>query len=95
MWMLGIDLTMIIISFYFFSIFTAHIFMYKPEPEVLFQLKSYKSSFLFAISGLILLSLFKKLKLPEKWHQLIYLVIFLLSAAGTFTYLILTITNLK
>ncbi|PMC38373.1 hypothetical protein CJ195_07855 [Bacillus sp. UMB0899] len=94
MWMFVIDIMIVIVSFYFFSIFTAHIFMYKPDPDILFQLKSMGSSFLFAVIGILLLRLLAKLKTPEKWRSLIYLVIFLSGAVGTFAYLTSTIFGL-
>ncbi len=90
-WGYIIDFAIVIIAFYFFCICSAHVFMYKPDLNILNQFKRFRSSFLFSIIGIGILSLFNKIHIPERWRNPIYLFIFLFCAASTFAFLLTTI----
>jgi|GEM_PF-3603291 len=91
--MFVIDLIFVMISFYFFCLFMAHVLMYKPDPAILYQLKTIRSSFVFSVLGIGLLYVLNKINTPKQWLHSIYNFIFLLCAASSFAFLALTINN--
>lgn len=84
MWEIVANICLVFIGFYLFCLSIAHIFMYKPSKELLNQLKTERHSFIFAILGIAVWSLLKKVKIPERFIYPSYLMVFLIISFSSF-----------
>ncbi|MGM0873598.1 MAG: hypothetical protein ACQEWV_02150 [Bacillota bacterium] len=84
MWIYIVDIFLSISGFFLFCLCMAHVFMYKPNKHILYELKSTKSSYIFAILGIGMWIVLEKINIPGKWFYPVYIGCFLSVAVASF-----------
>jgi hypothetical protein len=85
----------IICEFYLFCLCMTHVFIDKPNKVLLFELKTMKSSYLFALLGIGMWSALEKVKIPDKWFYPVYIGCFLSVAIISFVILATNLPHLN
>jgi hypothetical protein len=62
--------------------------MYKPNKQFLNEIKSSKHAYIFSLLGLVLWLVLEKVKIPDKWFNLVYKGCFLTGAVAAFILLV-------
>ncbi|WP_226665797.1 hypothetical protein [Metabacillus litoralis] len=86
-----VNIIIIFLSFYFFCLCSAHVFMYKPDLQYLEHMKKHPVTFLFSILGIFAFYLLKKLKLSDQWIYPAYVGLFLILSTTSFIVMVSSI----
>ncbi|MBM7603392.1 glucan phosphoethanolaminetransferase (alkaline phosphatase superfamily) [Metabacillus crassostreae] len=86
-----VNILIVFISFYFFCLCSAHVFMYKPDLQLLKHMKKRPVTFLFSILGLAAFYLLKKLKLSGRWFYPAYMGLFIFLSTTSFIMMVSSI----
>jgi hypothetical protein len=88
MWGIILNILYLIVGFYLFCICIAYVFMYKPNKHFLNEIKSTKHAYIFSLLGLTMWVVLEKVKIPDKWFNLVYKGCFLTGGVVSFIFMV-------